>query len=266
MKTCRIITLTTDFGYSDPFVGQMKGVILSIQPEASIVDLTHGIPAHDIEQGAFVIASSYSYFPDGSIHVVVVDPGVGSERRGIIVFAGRHYFIGPDNGIFTRIINEAGSYLAAHITNGRYAMTSTGPTFHGRDIFAPAAAWLAKGADLVDFGPAVTDVYLPDMPKPEMSGGGFSGEVIYLDRFGNAITNMRKESLPGGTAFITTVQWKGITVPLISHYAAAEDRGLHALFNSSGYLELFANRESAASLYGIRKGDKVALTLSPSNN
>ena len=264
MEPCGIITLTTDFGYDDPFAGQMKGAILSIRPDAVIVDVTHGIRAHDIAQGAFVIAGSYDAFPEGTIHVCVVDPTVGSKRRGIIVSAGNHLFIGPDNGLFSQVIGRSGSYCAVEITNGQYVRACAGPTFHGRDVFAPAAAWLSKGVELLEFGPTVDDLCLTDLQIPEEDGTGISGQVVYFDRFGNAITNIRKERIDSRGASISGIRWNETSVSMAPHYAAAGDRGLHALFNSSGYLELFVNRNDAATRYGIRKGDRVTIALSPS--
>jgi len=265
MKPSGIITLTTDFGYRDPFVGQMKGVMLKVHPQAVIVDLTHGIGSHDIEDGGFAIATSCVCFPDGTIHVAVVDPGVGSQRRGVIVQAGKHFFIGPDNGIFSRIILEAGTYQAVHLVNERFFLPNGGPTFHGRDVFAPAAAWLAKGKDMRQFGPAVDDLFLSDIPQPALNREGLSGQVIYIDKFGNAITNIMKGIFDNDKNILIGWEWKdgALPVPMVPHYAAAKGDTLHALFNSSGYLELFVNQKSASALHGIRKGDKVSISLSP---
>ena len=207
---------------------------------------------------------SYDAFPEGTIHVCVVDPTVGSKRRGIIVSAGNHLFIGPDNGLFSQVIGRSGSYCAVEITNGQYVRACAGPTFHGRDVFAPAAAWLSKGVELLEFGPTVDDLCLTDLQIPEEDGTGISGQVVYFDRFGNAITNIRKERIDSRGASISGIRWNETSVSMAPHYAAAGDRGLHALFNSSGYLELFVNRNDAATRYGIRKGDRVTIALSPS--
>ncbi len=260
-----IITLTTDFGYSDPFVGQMKGAILSIHPHTIIVDLTHDIPSHDIEGAGFVLASSYAFFPEGTIHIAVVDPGVGSDRKGIIISSRNHFFIGPDNGIFSGIVTDNGSYHAIQITNAQFMLPVKGPTFHGRDIFAPAASWLARGTEMAEFGSAVEDLFLLDFPKPEIHETGVSGQIVYIDKFGNAITNIRKNSIDVGEAGVYLLRREKdmIAVSFAPNYADARSRRLHALFNSSGYLELFVNRKSAASLHGIRKGDKVLISLSP---
>lgn len=266
MKPTGIITMTTDFGYRDPFVGQMKGSLLSIHPSSVIVDLTHDIPSHDVAEAAYVLAESYSWFPPGTIHLCVVDPGVGSPRRAIILFSGDHFFIGPDNGCLSGVIERNKHYRAVHITNGRYVRTSTGPTFHGRDIFAPAAAWLARGVDLAAFGPPIEDVHFSAAFQMEVEGNCIAGRVIYVDTFGNAITNVRQEAVDGVRRSVCRVLWNGVTISMTPYYGAASGQDLHALFNSSGYLELFVNQKSAAALHGIRKGDKVIAALSPLPN
>jgi len=266
MKPCGIITMTTDFGYRDPFVGQMKGSLLSIHPASVIVDLTHDITSHDVAEAAFVLAESYPWFPPGTIHLVVVDPGVGSLRRGIIVFSGDHLFIGPDNGCFSRIIEKNGPYRAVQITDNRYIRSTAGPTFHGRDVFAPAAAWLARGVDMAAFGPHIEDVLLPDALGVEVQGDCIAGRVIYVDKFGNAVTTVRREDMENSRRSVCQVQWNDAIISMAPYYGAASGQGLQALFNSSGYLELFVNQRNAAALYGIRKGDKVIVALSPLSN
>ncbi|MDQ5986027.1 MAG: Adenosyl-chloride synthase [Syntrophus sp. SKADARSKE-3] len=263
MKPSGIVTLTTDFGTIDPFAGQMKGAILFVHPQAVIIDITHQITAHDILEGSFVLASSFSYFPAGTIHVAVVDPGVGSSRRGIAVQSGGHVFVGPDNGIFSGIFSQLGMERAVHITNQQYTRTMTGVTFHGRDIFAPVAAWLARGIDMTVLGPVVEDLVRLESIKPEIFGNRISGQVVYVDTFGNAITNIGKNLSDDVNKIVSDIRIKKRRVTMASHYEAATGKTLNALFNSSGHLEIFVNKGRAADLYGIRRGDKVSISLSP---
>ncbi|MBZ0155178.1 MAG: SAM-dependent chlorinase/fluorinase [Alphaproteobacteria bacterium] len=252
-----VITLTTDFGYKDPFVGEMKGIILSINPRVLPVDITHAITPQDIREGALLIGESCRYFPKGSIHVVVVDPGVGSGRRAIIVEAGGHLFVGPDNGVFSTVLSSPESVRVIHILEEKYVLSLQSPTFQGRDVFAPAAAWLSRGVALEEFGPRIDDPVRIVFPLPRQEGEGITGEVIYIDRFGNAITNIRRSDLE--TLGVWHAELKGIPIPPVGHYAQAEENSLSCLINSSGHLELFVNRGDASGRYGIRKGDPVML-------
>jgi hypothetical protein len=254
----RIITLTTDFGYKDPFVGEMKGVILSINPSVTLVDITHAIEPHNIEEGAFIIGSSYKYFPSETIHITVVDPGVGSERRPIIVAADGHYFVGPDNGIFSYIMSFSEKLKVLHIKEEKYMLSEYSPTFQGRDVFAPVAAWLSRGIALESFGCTIDDFKRFEVPVPKVEGDKISGEIIYVDRFGNAITNIRKGTLQGlGEKY--SVKIKGKIVRTVKNYAQASDKGLYCLINSSGHIEFFVNMDSASRLFNINKGEKVTV-------
>ncbi|MBI5211966.1 MAG: SAM-dependent chlorinase/fluorinase [Nitrospirae bacterium] len=254
----KIITLTTDFGYKDPFVGEMRGVILSINQSVNIIDITHGIEPHNIAEGAFVISSSYRYFPPGTIHIAVVDPGVGSGRRAIIMEADGHYFVGPDNGIFSYVMSFSARVKVTHITEEKYFLSKDSPTFHGRDVFAPAAAWLSRGIALKEFGCIIKDYGKSEMPEPEVNKDGISGEVIYIDGFGNAVTNIKKSDLSefGGRFYVKV---KGKKVGRVKNYSQASDNKLHYLINSSGYLELFVNMQSASKLCYISKGEKITI-------
>jgi S-adenosylmethionine hydrolase len=256
MSDNRIITLTTDFGYKDPFVAEMKGVILSINPHAAIVDMTHSIEPGDVEEAAYIIGYSFSYFPSGTIHLVVVDPGVGSERKALILEAGGHFFTGPDNGVFSHILHSSSPVKGVHITEEKYLLLKDSPTFQGRDLFAPAAAWLSKGLTPEEFGPTVKDFVTLPFPHPEVTHGGISGEVIYTDHFGNAITNIKGNDLIS-FADHYVVKVNNIIIQPVKYYAQAGENNLCCLVNSSGYLELFLNRGNAANKYGIKKGDKV---------
>jgi S-adenosyl-L-methionine hydrolase (adenosine-forming) len=260
-----IITITTDFGYRDPFAGVMKGVILKINPRAQIVDLTHGIAPQNIREAAFSIGVSYRFFPDHTIHVVVVDPGVGSGRRPVMVSADRQYFVGPDNGVFSYVYRSSPEApRVVHITASRYFLSPESPTFQGRDVFASVAAWLSRGVGISDFGDSVADYQTFDVPFPNITAEGMlRGEVIHIDNFGNAITNIRSGDIHGlcgkPAPFKIKIIFLDREVPLREFYSQADDSGLYSLVNSSGYLEFFINGGSAATAYDISTGDKVEI-------
>ena len=262
-----IITLTTDFGYRDPFVGIMKGVILNINPSATIIDITHDISPQNILEAALSIEMSFESFPHKTIHVVVVDPGVGSARRPILVITDRYYFIGPDNGVFSQIYNLRHDILSVlHIKAEHYFMPQRSATFHGRDIFAPAAAWLSSGIDISKFGDPITDYVTIPVPTPVMpTENMLEGKVIYIDRFGNATTNIKTQHIDGfyGSNYTgkPKVSVKGKEAPFKNHYAEAEDTGLYSLMNSFGFLELFVYKGSTSSDFSITVGEKVVVTL-----
>jgi S-adenosylmethionine hydrolase len=258
MNNERIITLTTDFGYKDPFVGEMKGVILSINPSVTLIDITHGIEPHNIEEGAFVIGSSYHYFPSGTIHIGVVDPGVGSERKPIIAHTNDHYFIGPDNGIFSHVMSSPEKVKVIHITEGKYMLLKDSPTFQGRDVFAPVAAWLSKGIAIEEFGHVINDFRRFEIPVPELREDMVLGEVVYIDRFGNIITNIKKEHLfKFGERFCLEI--KGQLIQPLKHYSMAQDNNMYCLINSSNHLEVFVNKGSASRLFNIYRGEKAVV-------
>lgn len=265
MRSDPIITLTTDFGYDDPFAGVMKGVILNINPAAKIVDLTHGIQPHDIRGAAYTIGMNYQYFPPNTIHVVVVDPGVGSRRRPLLVEADRHYFIGPDNGVFSYIYRLCPEIMQAiHITSRHYFLSAVSPTFQGRDVFAPAAAWLSRGLPMSRFGESVNDCQTIPMSVPSLShDGALLGEVIHIDRFGNAITNITTAELamlPGADGpEALRVVFREQEVLLTQFYAQGKDNSLCALLNSSAHLELFMFQGRAADNYQIAVGDRISV-------
>lgn len=255
MSDNRIITLTTDFGYKDPFAAEMKGVILSINPNAKIVDVSHGMEPQDIHAAAYVIGTSFGYFPPGSVHVVVVDPGVGSERRPVMLGAGGHYFIGPDNGVFSYILRST-AVTGVHITGEKYMLSKQSPTFQGRDLFAPVAAWLSKGTDPASFGPQTDHFVTLPAAAARRVEGGMTGEIIYIDHFGNSITNITGDDL-AATGGISGVRINDRDLRMVRYYAEADEDSLCCLINSSGYLEIFVNRGNAALEYSLNKGDKV---------
>lgn len=262
----RIITLTTDFGLKDPFVGIMKGVIMSINPDAHVIDITHNISRHNIFEASQTLLMSYRYFPRDTIHVVIVDPGVGSDRRPILVMMGDYYFIGPDNGVFTPIYEEVKDSLTViQLTSIHYFMPVKGSTFHGRDIFAPVAAWLSKGIDTSRLGEEITDyVKIPSI-KPTIEGKTIKGNVITIDVFGNAITNITRDDVERLSENTTKermrILYKDKVVNMVDYYAQYKEKGLSALFNSFGNLELFVFKDSASESFDIKIGDSITLTV-----
>ena len=264
------ITLTTDFGLRDPFVASMKGVILSINPQVHLIDLSHDIAPQDIREAAFTLRSTYRYFPKGTIHVAVVDPGVGSGRRPVIVTTESYFFVGPDNGLFSPICQEAERLRVHQVTADRYFLPNPGPTFHGRDIFAPVAAWLTKGVPSADFGKEISDYVKMDIPLPEKEPDGIRGQVIHFDRFGNAITNIMYSDIKAFLPKDDDPKNLLITVPgreirgLKRFYAEASAEELGGIINSSGHLELFLYKQNARTAFSFTRGDGVRITLRPS--
>lgn len=266
MRADRIITLTSDFGLDDPFVGVMKGVILTINPEANVIDLSHGIASHDIREAAFTIGMNYRFFPDRTVHMVIVDPGVGSRRRPILVATGRHYFIGPDNGVFSLIFErEKHALRVVHITADHYFLKVNSATFQGRDIFAPVAAWLTRGKDYRKFGEPIDDFMQLDLPVPVRMKGKVRGEIIHIDKFGNAMTNIGLHDITDLTGrrheYALRVYLRDKIVPLRKYYGEAKSAALSALVNSSEYLEFFINRSNAAKKFNIAVGDPVEIKV-----
>jgi S-adenosylmethionine hydrolase len=259
-----IITLTTDFGYQDPLSGVMKGVILGINPAANIVDLTHGIRNYDVRQAALTIWSSYIQFPAGTIHVVVTDPGVGSSRRPIMVRAENYYFIGPDNGVFSLVYGSEHCEVI-HLTATHYFLRKISSTFHGRDIFAPVAAWLSKGIDASKFGETIRDFVRFRLPAPSRpTRTTMEGEVILIDHFGNAITNISAsdiDRLRNEATGRLRIIIRGIEAPLKEFYGQAGDKGLYSLIGSMDYLEFFVDRGNASLAFNIKVGDKVGIVV-----
>ena len=263
MKTGRadlpLITLLTDFGTADYFVGAVKGAILSVNPRVVIADITHEIPPQDVEAAAFTLVASYQTFPAGTIHVAVVDPGVGSARRAIVVSAGKRFFVGPDNGIFTYIYDRHPSHRAFHVTKEKYFRRPTSTTFHGRDIFAPVAAALSTGVKPEKFGDLITDaVRLKTSLLPVVQKNGrIEGRIIHIDRFGNCVTNLTPDLL--GHDGVLLVKGKQVR-EFRDFYGEADSAGkLFAIWGSAGFLEISVNRGSAAKILRAKRGDTVTL-------
>jgi S-adenosyl-L-methionine hydrolase (adenosine-forming) len=259
-----IITLTTDFGTNDHLVGAMKGVILNINPAARIVDINHHVAPFDILDGALAIANVYRYFPPRTIHVVVVDPGVGTERRPLLVSGEKQYFIAPDNGVLSMIF-ERESCTVRHITAEHYFLSPVSPTFHGRDVFAPTAAWLAKAWQSEAFGEEITDHVKFTMPKAKPAGQAVKGVVLRVDVFGNLMTNLTTEDVPAEavTSGAIKLSVNGKEVRRIATTFALGTAGEPiAVFGSAGYLEIAVNRGNAARTLGVNRGAEVTLDLS----
>jgi len=243
-----LITLTTDFGVSDHLVGAMKGVIASIEPEARVHDITHHVGSFDRLDGALTVANFYRYWPARTIHVVVVDPGVGSSRRPLLVSAGSHYFVAPDNGVLSLVFDREPEIRAWHITAEHYFLQPVSRTFHGRDIFAPSAAWLARNGQPESFGSEVGDYERFSLPKPAIAQGRIAGVVLRADRFGNLLTNLRPEDAPellAGAPFRLSVGKATIT-RLVATFGECDPGQPCLLVGSSGYFEICVNRASAA--------------------
>jgi len=251
-----IITLTTDFGLNDWFVGTMKGVILRIHPHAAIVDLTHGIPSGDIRAGAFALAAGYRYFPRGTIHVAVVDPGVGGPRAGIVVQTAEYFFVGPDNGVLSLALRREKVKTIRRLENARCFLQPVSNTFHGRDLFAPVAAHLSRGLRCPRLGPVFKDHVRLSWPQCAVPPGALRGEVICLDRFGNAITNIENEHVSPADAVGMFVRGQAF-VPVKSFYQAVPKGKPVAVPGSSGFLEIAVNGGNAARRLKLKIGTAV---------
>ncbi len=263
MSNPGIITLTTDFGTADTFVGQMKGVILEIHPGAQIVDLTHEVPAHDIVAGAVALRAGYAAFPRGTVHVAVVDPGVGTTRRGIVVRTARHTFVAPDNGLLSKILEEVVVESAHVLKSERHRRAEVSATFEGRDVFAPAAAWLLRGIVPDELGPPAGDlVRLPPSGPPLEPGRPTPVRVLMVDRFGNVTLAVARNAID--TSQPLRVETKGETITTVLYtYGDSRDDCPFLLFNSAGYLEIAVREGRAADRLGLLAGDEVLVTAGP---
>jgi S-adenosylmethionine hydrolase len=254
-----VITLLTDFGLADPYVGQMKGVIAGICSAATVVDLTHAVPRQDVRTGAFYLERSFRFFPKGTVHVAVVDPGVGTSRRALVVAADGHFFVGPDNGVLSLAARRG---RAVSITQQRYFASHVSHTFHGRDVFAPVAAHLARGVPIQRFGPAQKRILLLDWPEPRRTKRALVGEIVSVDRFGNLITNFEpshwasldKPGLVAGSFRATELSSSYQEAPMSKHVI---------VFGGYGLLEIAARDDSAANTLNLTIGDRVELRAGP---
>jgi S-adenosylmethionine hydrolase len=252
MKPGKIITLTTDFGQLDSYVGTMKGVILQIAPSAILVDISHQVPAGDIDEAAFLLRGAVPYFAPGSVHLAVVDPGVGTGRRPLVVQSKTQFFVGPDNGIFSDFLHD--DARAYHLNRERFFLDRISNTFHGRDIFAPAAAHLCRGIEPQEMGDPVHDPVRIERAGPEIKKGRIIGKVIHIDRFGNLVTNIPEELLPKNPVIrIAGREIKGLS----SAYSAGKKAKPIAIIGSSCLLEISVPNEHAARKLKVRKGQIV---------
>jgi S-adenosylmethionine hydrolase len=260
----RIITFTTDFGLSEHYVGAMKGVILSISSEVQLADISNSVQSFDILDGAITVSEAYDYFPSGTIHLVVVDPGVGTDRRPILVSTGRHMFVAPDNGVLSLVYAREERVSVRHITAEHYFRQPVSQTFHGRDIFAAVAGHLSKGVEPAKFGEEISDYARFAAPRPKAAEQGLKGLVIKVDKFGNLITNISPSDLP--QLFESSVSFriqvgKAEIQQMKTAYAQGQAGEVFGILGSMGYLELAANRASAAQLAGAGKGSEVVVSL-----
>lgn len=258
-----IITLTTDYGTDDHLVGTLKGVILKINPDADIIDITHRVAPFDLLDGALTIGAAYSYFPPKTIHVVVVDPGVGTERRPLLVSGQNQYFIAPDNGVLSVVYEREQNFVVRHANAEHYYLQPLSKTFHGRDLFAPVAAWLSKGYQSASMGEEITDFKRFALPRPKDADGELKGVVLRIDSFGNLITNFREQDLTGasenGGAIRLQVGTHTVT-RLVETFANGNAGEPIAYFGSTGYLEIAVNKGSASKTLSIGRGTPVVFT------
>jgi S-adenosylmethionine hydrolase len=256
-----VIALLTDFGLSDHYAGTMKGVILGICPDVTLVDITHGVPPHDVLAGALELAASYRFFPAGTIFLVVVDPGVGSARRGIAAEAAEYRFVGPDNGVLSAVLDEHPPKRVVELSDRRYARPTVSRTFEGRDRFAPAAGWLAKGTDVGALGRPAAAIQRLEIPRPEIEAHQIVGQVLRVDRFGNLITNIDRRTFDrfGDRALDLRVGPHPVS-KVVSTYADIAPGEVCALVGSTDHLEIAANGVSAADLLGLGRGAPVHVT------
>lgn len=262
----RLITFTTDFGLTEHYVGAMKGVIYSIHPAAQIVDITNAVQSFDILDGALAISQAYSCFPKDTIHMVVVDPGVGGTRRPILAQVGQYCFVAPDNGVLSLVYEREERTSVRHITADHYFRQPVSNTFHGRDVFAPVAAYVCKGVDPAKFGEEISDYVRFAAPKPKQSApNAWKGVVLKADKFGNLVTNITPRDVPeifdGSPHPFKISIGKAEVTRLHSSYAAGAQGELFAILGSTGFLEISCNKGAASRLAGADKGSEVSLVL-----
>ncbi len=259
-----IITLTTDYGTNDHLAGVLKGVILRIVPNATLVDISHQVTPYDLLDGALTIGTAYQYFPPRTVHLVVVDPGVGTERRPILVSGGQQYFVAPDNGVLSLVYEREAAVSVRHITAAHYFLNPVSNTFHGRDIFAPVAAWLAKTYQTEALGEEITDYARFTLPRAKATGSTLKGVVLRVDVFGNLLTNLTAENLPPATIASGKIALDigGKRIEKLAQTFAQGGAGEPlAILGSSGFLEIAVNKGHAARVLGVNRGAEVTLSL-----
>jgi S-adenosylmethionine hydrolase len=262
-KRSGIVTLITDFGEQAEYAGAMKGAILRANPRCQVVDITHQIPPQDILRAAFVLENSYPYYPEGTVHLAVVDPGVGTKRRPLALKKGGHLFVGPDNGVFAGILSVPGEGVGYEITRRAFFREAVSMTFHGRDLFGPVAGSLAAGLPLSQVGPRVSGFTRAEWPRPERFRDRLIGRILWADSFGNLLTNLSRDEVgPILRARDWRISGRGWRVEVLSKtYGEGEPGQPLALFGSSGYLELAVNQGRAAERLGMKPGDPLVIRL-----
>lgn len=258
----KIITLTTDFGLQDYYVSAMKAVILRIAPEVRLIDISHEIPDQDIMAGSWVVQNSTPLFPDESVHMVVVDPGVGTERNPIALKVDGRYYVGPDNGIFSLLTNDR-EFEAVRLNNREYWLEAPSNTFHGRDIFAPVAAHLANGVALEELGDTLDSLATYRWPEPIADKDGLQGWIIHIDKFGNLITNLSSTLIENVISDKNVKIYVGNTIldELVTTFGAVAEGEPAAYIGSSGMLEIGINKGDAAEMLSVQKGAQISLVL-----
>ncbi len=259
-----IITLLTDFGAKDHYVASMKGVILSINPKCTLIDITHQVSPQDIREGAFLLAHAFSYFPRRTIHLAIVDPEVGGERKPILLQTKNYFFVGPDNGLFTWVAAKDGVDRVIHLTNPKYFLSSVSSTFHGRDIFSPVAAHLSLGIRPESFGTRMDQWATFDLKKPEEKGKRLLGEVLFIDHFGNLISNVDRQrffDFVKGRPFVIQIGKKKI-LKVRQSYWEGQKGEIIALFGSVGFLEIAVREGNAQQRLKMGRGDPIIIERS----
>ncbi|WP_138430880.1 SAM hydrolase/SAM-dependent halogenase family protein [Fodinibius saliphilus] len=257
-----VITLTTDFGLKDYYVSAMKGVILGIAPDVRMIDISHDIPSQDIMAGSWILQNSAMLFPAGTVHNVVVDPGVGTDRNAVALKIGDQYFVGPDNGIFS-LLTQNRDYKAVKLTNDKYWREDPSETFHGRDIFAPAAAHLSEGVPLEDLGEPLSELVTYRWTVPIADKDGLEGMVIHIDKFGNLITNITSDQIEEVIGDKSVKIYVGNTIldDIVGTFGAVPEGEPMAFIGSSGMLEIGINKGNAEEMLSVQKGAQISLIL-----
>ncbi len=262
----RIITLLTDFGSKSGYVAQMKGVITSITPSARIIDITHDITPQNIREASFILKTTTPYFPVGSVHVVVVDPGVGTERRGIVVVTRKNILVGPDNGVLMPAAHQAGDFIVYEIKNREYMLNEISKTFHGRDVFAPVAAHILRGIPFESIGPRIEDYVDHQIWKAVFSDKEVYAIILHVDRFGNLVTNIDggefMEKIGFGDRIKLVIHGEERDVRFMETYGYAEEGEAIALIGSSGFLEISINQGDASKEFKVKPGDHLKISFS----
>ncbi|UCF66789.1 MAG: SAM-dependent chlorinase/fluorinase [Acidobacteriota bacterium] len=266
-----LVTLLSDFGNEGPYVAEMRAALLALLPEVRLIDISHEVPTHDVLHAAWVLAAAAPRFPDGSVHLAVVDPGVGSERRALVVETRRHRYVGPDNGLFTLVYEHEPEAVVYSVENRALLGEAVHPTFHGRDLFAPLAARLAEGLDAADAGPRIADpIQLAIDPPRRASDGRWQLFVLHVDRFGNIALHLSRAAAarlwPSGNPSSLALADGSLAMPFVETYSQAPHDTLVALWGSSGYLELALREGQAARRLGVRAGDTLELTAMTSDS